>query len=285
MTNQNLGFFDYIKAAFHWKIFINGLGHLALNKFALFAFGVFGLVNPGFWLVGAAFEIGYLLSLSGSERFQKLVQGTLLISEKQVSRERMNQIYSRLDDGGKRRFQKLQGICNQILQTADRGSGPIGGSDLQQGGLGQLSWIFLKLLDSEQKIGQIIKQTSLADLEQDIAASKQKITKEPDNSALARSLKGTLEIQEKRLDNLQKSRENLKVIEAELDRIEKQASLISEELSMSSDPESLSMRLDGITRSLQGTSKWMADNDALFSQIEDPAVTPEIPATPLQTKE
>ena len=56
--------------------------------------------------------------------------------------------------------------------------------------------------------------------------------RDPD-SALARSLRATLAIQEKRLENLETAAENLAVIDAELERIEQQVRLVREESAVS----------------------------------------------------
>src|SRR5690606_20451189 len=44
------------------------------NWFGIAAFAMLGgFVNPGFWLVGAALEIGYLAALAGNRRFRTVV--------------------------------------------------------------------------------------------------------------------------------------------------------------------------------------------------------------------
>ena len=64
------GFFDYIKAAFNAR----PLGmFVAPNWIGLGAFGLLGVMEPGFWVLGAGLELGYLLALATNERFQRLV--------------------------------------------------------------------------------------------------------------------------------------------------------------------------------------------------------------------
>ena len=46
-----------------------------MNYLALFAFAVPGLINPGFWFLGAGLEVGYLVTMASSSSYQKLVQG------------------------------------------------------------------------------------------------------------------------------------------------------------------------------------------------------------------
>jgi SpoVK/Ycf46/Vps4 family AAA+-type ATPase len=86
---------------------------------------------------------------------------------------------------------------------------------------------------------------------------------------VARSLKGTLDIQQRRLENYNKADESLQVTEAELDRIEKQITLLAEETAVTSDPAMMSSRLDGVVQSLQGTTRWMSENAEFFGSLEE----------------
>ena len=71
-------------------------------------------------------------------------------------------------------------------------------------------------------------------LEGDIENLKARVAGAGDpEGALARSLKATLEIQEKRLVNLETATTNLAVVDAELERIEQQVRLVREESAVS----------------------------------------------------
>ena len=48
MASERLGYWDYVKAAFHAGVKVPLLGDMPLNKMALAVFGVLGLANPGF---------------------------------------------------------------------------------------------------------------------------------------------------------------------------------------------------------------------------------------------
>ena len=64
------GFTDYIRAAFNarpWGMFV------APNWIGLGAFGLLGTMDPGFWVLGAGLELGYLLALSTNPRFQRAI--------------------------------------------------------------------------------------------------------------------------------------------------------------------------------------------------------------------
>lgn len=278
MPVRELGFWGYLGAAFTWKVPVGALGHVPLNLFLLLAFAVLGLLNPGFWLLAAGLELAYLLALAGNPRFQKLVQA-MRLAQKRKGRpptDRQLALLAALDGQSRARYQALAQTCAGILKAAEGSSSPIGGAELKSGGLNQLLWIFLKLLVSRQRIAQTLSQTSRKDIDAEIAATNERLSKESESSPLFRTLTGTLEIQKKRLDNLLKAAESLKITDAELERIEKQAALMREEVSVSSDPELLSVRLDGIVDSLQGTTKWMSEHDELFGQLDAETLTVDI---------
>jgi serine/threonine protein kinase len=64
------GFFDYVTAAFNARPI--GM-FVAPNWVGLAAFGILGINNPGFWVLGAVLELGYLLTLATNRRFQTTV--------------------------------------------------------------------------------------------------------------------------------------------------------------------------------------------------------------------
>jgi len=269
MNKDTLGYLDYVKAAFHWKVKLGVLGHLPLNKLILAGFAILGFANPGFWFIGIAYGMAYLLFLSGSDRFQKLVQGTRMQKSQVKMAEKQSQILASLEKSSQERYRRLAQACQGILQMSKNNSNPLGLESISAVDLNQLLWIFLRLLSSRQRIHQIISQTARKDLELEIKTLTDKMAQENENSAVHRSLKGTLEIQNRRLENRIKAEESLKVTDSELERIEKQVTLITEETSVSSDPEVLSVRLDGVMQSLQSTTQWMSEHGEFFGSLED----------------
>ena len=59
------GFLDYLSAAFNARPM--GM-FVAPNWVGIAAFGILGAANPGFWVIGAGLELGYLLSLATNKR-------------------------------------------------------------------------------------------------------------------------------------------------------------------------------------------------------------------------
>ncbi|OGF67971.1 MAG: hypothetical protein A2Y62_21985 [Candidatus Fischerbacteria bacterium RBG_13_37_8] len=285
MKQRVFSFWDYVKAAFNLKMDVGRLGYLPVNKLALAGFVILGFGNPGFWFIGTAFEIGYLLYMSGSERFQKYVDGTQIMAEKQQWTQKQSDFYSQLDHVSQERFKRLVSHCEGILRSAEMAFGKMETDDIRIRGLSELSWMFLKLLFSRIKIYTILSETSKEKIKEEIRMLEAKLSKENESTALYRSLMGTLEIEKRRLENIQKAEENLKVIESELERIEKHVRLISEEAQVSSDPDIISARLDGIMTSLQGTSKWMTEHTEIFASIEDSSIPKGLISEPLKHPE
>lgn len=287
MGKEALGYWDYVKAAFGWKMRLPLLGAMPLNKLLLGGFGVLGFGHPAFWLLGLAYESAYLLFLPGNPRFQNLVRGTQLEQLKEEWSGKEEDLLALLDQDGRQRYRQLAENCWRITHAGNTDSVLAGMEELKAGDLKHLLWIFLNLLGSQKKIRELLGRTIQEDLDKEIKLLKAKLEKEPESSPVYRSLKGIVEIQQRRLENLTKASESLRVTEAELYRIEKQISLIQEEVAVSKDPELLSARLDGVVKSLQGTTEWMSENAQFFNTLDEAPPTvapPQIPLTPGTTK-
>jgi hypothetical protein len=145
------------------------------------------------------------------------------------------------------------------------------GDDLRAHGLSQLLGTFLQMLSSSQRLKGTLSQITESDLKAEVARVTDRLAKEKEGSALYRSLQGSLDIANKRIENLTRARESLVVVEAELDRIEKQFALLVEESSVTSDPDSLTTRLDSVMQSLQDTSRWLQDNREFLGTMDESA--------------
>ena len=274
MIKDSLTFWDYLKAAFHLKVRSKALGHLPLNKLVLAGFAILALGHPGFLFLGLAFESAYLLSLSGNERFQRIVQGEKLAEKRKFQAQRQQGVLQILSAEDRDRYNNLESKCEKILNKYGLPAPASGLKSMQSEELTQLAAIFLKLLHSRRTSQELLGELSENGMRREIQQIEEKLAGEAEGSALARPLKGTLEIQKRRLENLLRVKESLKVTEAELDRIEKQVTLISEESVISGDPQILTSRLDGVIRSLEDTQKWISDSSELFASMESDAHAP-----------
>lgn len=285
MAGEELSYAEYLKAAFRRRIDVPVLGRMPINQMGLVAFALLGLANPGFWFLGAAMEVAFVVLRSTSRRFQNLVEGERLLRRQVGFDERVKLAVASLSDTARERYRRLLRECGSILgltQTVDQERlGTL--QDLRAGGLNQLLWLFLRLLTSRELIVANISQVDRRSVEADVEHVRQRLTQAEPESALARSLQGTLEIQLKRLENLTRAGKSLEVIDAELDRIEQQVRLIREESAVSGGPEFLSARLDAVTSTLAETSRWM-DQHAEFlgsldleDQVGAPTMLPHLP--------
>jgi hypothetical protein len=285
--SERLGFWDYLREAFYRKVPLPLLGRMPANLMALGAFAVLGLANPGFWLLGAAAELVYLMGVGGSGRFQKLVQGEHLLAAQRSWEGELGKAVARLAEEGQERYRHLLRQCRAILGISDTLGGDTLGNlkDLRARNLNQLLTIFLRLLASQHLIQQNVEHVDRGELTRRIAQLEQGLAGAEGNDALKRSLEGTLAIQNKRLENLEKAQTNLRVIEAELLRIEQQVELIREEAAVSGSPRFLSDRLDAVTGALAETHRFLDEHADFLGSLggeESASAVPALPQLPAE---
>ena len=264
------GFFDYIKAAFNAR----PLGmFVAPNWIGLGAFGLLGMMEPGFWVLGAGLELGYLLALATNERFQRLVAAVPLVEATADWNKRIQALVGRLDAGDRRIYDLLSQRCRSIIDLQLQGASPAtvpGGLESQADGLGRLSWMFLRLLVARRTIQQVIGESGDGtDLRKRMSALERQQADASLTEELRRSLGGQLDILKQRLLQRTDAERKLTYIDAELERIQQQVELIREQAALSTDPELLSQRIDEITATLGTTGQWIRDQQQVYGAMED----------------
>ncbi|MEW6751369.1 MAG: hypothetical protein AB1505_10380 [Candidatus Latescibacterota bacterium] len=286
MAAEPLSYWDYVKAAFTRRWPFPLLGRMPANQMAVAAFVVAGIANPGFWLLGAALELGYLGWLSSSGSFQKLVQGERLLARQGDFEQRVQRTASSLSPDLAARYRRLLEECALILGLDPSSAGESAGSlrDVRSGSLNQLLWLFLRLLGSRDVLRSALASSDRTALDADIARLEERLAQATPDSPLARSLQATMDIQAKRQQNLRRARESLEVVDAELERIERQVRLIREETAVSGGPAALSARLDAVSATLSETSHWMDQHADLMGSLAgeeaEGAVLPRLPEAP-----
>lgn len=264
-----LGYGEYLKEAFKLWPRVPLLGRIPANYLALGAFAVLGIANPGFWFLGAAAEAAYLLLVSTNPRFRKVVHGKRLLAAREEYEAKLNRSVSRLSTSSRERYRRLLEQCREVLGVSEmlEGSSGTGMRTLRSSGLNQLLAIFLRLLGSREMIQQSISRVERKALEADVRRLEKQLEEAPPESPLVRSLEGTLEIQRRRLENLERATDSLRVINAELERIEHQVVLIREEAAVGGKAELLSDRLDSVTTTLQETNRWMEQHAEIIGDL------------------
>jgi hypothetical protein len=265
---QKAGFLDYITAAFNARPM--GM-FVAPNWVGLAAFGLLGVANPGFWVLGAGLELGYLLTLATNPRFQRTVDARPLGDQRNEWNAKIAQLSTRLTADERERYAVLSQRCASIIDLQTHGAAETSqGIDAQADSLGRLSWMFLRLLVARNTI-----LTVLADGEDDevLERRRQSLARQANDEGtpadLRRSVAGQIEILGQRIEQRKESEHKLAYIDAELARIEEQVELIREQAALSTDPEILSQRIDEIAATLGGTGQWIRDQQKVYGAMED----------------
>lgn len=267
------GFLDFLKIAFWRWMPVPGMGNLPINQMGLAAFGLLGVVNPGFWLLGGALELAYLFGLASNPRFQNLVLAERRQAVSAGKQQQLGHAVERLRPESRERYDRLVAECRRILGiSANLGSESLAGmGDLRAENLNQLLGIFFRLLTSHELIEENTAQVDARRLGKEITELEAELARsgETADEALLRSKRATLEIKSKRLENLKRAQTSLAVIAAELQRIEQQVELIREESVIGGRPDALSARLDAVSSTMQETSRWMDEHVDVFSKIDE----------------
>ena len=268
---KKTGLLGYVSAAFNARPM--GM-FVAPNWVGLAAVGLLGIANPGFWVLGAGLELGYLIMLATNGRFQRFVDAKRTAGTNGDWDQRIAQTLSTLGSQDRDRYGALAERCRSILDIQQRAAGTMpAGLDAQAEGLGRLTWMYLRLLAARHAIIHVLEADdadSTDDLEKRRAALERQVEADRATSPeLVRSREGQIDILRQRIERRTEAENKRAFIEAELSRIEEQAELIREQAALSTDPEVLSRRIDEIAATLGGTSQWIRDQQQVLGAMED----------------
>ena len=257
------------------------------NWIGLGVFGLLGVLNPGFWLIGLGVELGYLWVLGSNPRFQRFVDAGQQLQTSRQWQANIEKIIRQLDGADQEKYRRLEGRCRALLEQQMRLQAPASGLRAQEEGLGRLLWVYLRLLNTRQVILRTILDSvglrGQSPALEERVAELQKRLEEPLTEDLRKSLTGQIEILQQRLERRREAREKLAFLDAELTRIQEQVELVREQAALSTDSEILSQRIDQITTNLGGTSQWISDQQKLYGAVEE--LTAEPAAVRLTTGE
>jgi len=272
------GLLDYVTAAFNARPM--GM-FVAPNWVGLAAFGLLGVANPGFWVLGVGLELGYLLTLATNSRFQRAVSSKPLSAARAEWNVRIDRLSGRLNDEDRGRYAALAQRCASIIDLQTQGGSEVPhGIETQADSLGRLSWMFLRLLVARSTIHSVLTEGEEGELlERRRRALERQARDESVPADLRRSLSGQIEILGQRIEQRDQAEKKLAFIDAELARIEEQVELIREQAALSTDPEILSQRIDQIAATLGGTGQWIRDQQKVYGAMDDLLTEPP-PLTP-----
>jgi macrodomain Ter protein organizer (MatP/YcbG family) len=270
MAREKLGFMDYVKEAFNLKVKVPAMGKVPVNWLGLTGIGVVSFFFPPFLLIGTGMELGYLYLLSTSPRFQKYVQAVRNSKTKEQWEEKKNRILARLSGPSKAKYDELEAKCRKVVSIYEAASLETGRLDTSRVIiLNQILWTALRLLLSRGIIVRNIKNESKEELQKKIEKMEQNLKNES-SQRLQKTLQSTIEIMNKRLQNIEAADEKLKSIDLELMRIEEQLELLSNVAAMEGQGEgTLSEKIDSIATSINETDEWMKTDRELFGALEE----------------
>ena len=285
MAAPKPGFLTYVSAAFNAR----PLGmFVAPNWVGLAAFGLLGLTNPGFWVLGAGLELGYLLSLATNSRFQRLIASKPQTAARREWNDRIARLTARLDPPDRARYDALAERTRSIIDIQTHGGADVPhGIEAQADGLGRLLWMFLRLLVARRAIHGVLAGNSGdgGAFERRVSALERQAQDEATDADLRRSLAGQIESLGLRIQQRDEAERKLAYTDAELTRIEQQVELIREQAALSTDPEILSRRIDDIAATLGGTGQWIRDQQKVYGAMEDLLSEPPPLTTDARAKE
>jgi hypothetical protein len=223
-----------------------------------------------------------------NRRFQRLVAASSLSDACDQGQARIDAALAQLADPDRARYRELERKCRSALDQQPSGSAV----ELleQEGGLGRLLWVYLRLLLTRRSIEKSLNElleTELREapppkspkkgaagdrgcdlLEERIGELKRRIDGRGISEELRHSLTGQSEILQQRLSNRKEGLGKLEFLDAELTRIEEQVKLIQEQGSIASDSAAVSERIDQIAAGLAGTAQWVRDQHKIYGSVD-----------------
>ena len=236
------------------------------NWFGLAAFGLLGaFVSPGFWVLGAGLELGYLLLLSGSARFRRTVDAQRAQPADPAS-QRYEATVALLDATQRSRQQAVEARAREVLQLLSRS--PLMASHADS--LEQLVWLNLRLLVAGQALNVVVDTAAKDSVE--LQQQEDQIDARLASSELNDELRRSLEQQKQVIDARQIAHvEGLRRkehVDAELQRIEQQIALIREQTLLATDEEQIGVALNALTSSFNEASRWLNSQRDLLGVLE-----------------
>lgn len=256
----------YVKAAFNARPF--GM-FVAPNWIGLAAFVLLGVLNWGFWLLGAGLELAYLFALVQSARFRQLVDSEDAAQRLQPARARLEEALAPLDRDARARYAELSARGQRLLREH---AGDEAAAAVQRDALERLLWIYLRLLRTRQALAALLREAAERGEDQEALARRAEeleAQRAGADEGLDRSLAAQIGLLRQRAARQGEARGKLAQVEAELGRIEQQVELIREEAVLTADPGTVSLRIDAVSAGLNETMQWVRAQGDLAGSVDD----------------
>jgi hypothetical protein len=238
------------------------------NWFGLAAFGLLGFfLTPGFWLLGAGLELGYLTWLSTNPRFRRAIDMDEPPQVDPVDARYLALVRSLEPDQGKRQAQ-LEVRAREILsRLADSPLMAAHADSLQQ-----LVWLHLRLLSARQAVAEVVatgkrEHAALGKQEDQLASRLADADLDP---GLRRSLEQQQAVIDQRQAAHADASRRYEHVESELQRIDQQIALIREQALLATDHGNLGASLDALAASFNEAHRWLDGQRDLLGSLDSP---------------
>jgi hypothetical protein len=255
----------YLKSAFLVSVDVPSLGRIPINALGAAAFGILGIAQPAFWLLGLAIEAAIVPALAFNPRFQKVVEARSL-EESQGNADQKRQALVKLQENtAQQRLWALGKKCNQVLDIYRSQGAEDYIIDTNDQALKNLEWVYLKLLVARHHLMNPSSETEQS-LDAKIQQLEADLRNGEETESLRQSKTATLNILKKRLATMRKKQETLEEIESDLTRIDNQVDLILENATVQGKPQAISTDIE-LASDLLGGSVF-GDDETAVTEIE-----------------
>lgn len=254
---------DYLKAAFHAKpagMFV------APNWIGLGFFGLLGILNPGFWLLGAGLEAGYLFTMANHGGFRRYADAAARKAAPISGyAARIAALRTALVPQDDQRYGNFMAKCRHTVNT-------VPDNPALHETLAHVSWLFLQLLHSRLTVSRLLANARAEDEEEGTLTKRlQKVeSRLADPGAaddLRRTLESTRDILRERLQAQTEMETKLGYLDAELARLEEQVSLLHDRAQLDRDAPALRGSIDRVTAGISGATDWMSREKELLGDL------------------
>jgi hypothetical protein len=256
----------YLKSAFFVGVDVPGLGRVPVNVLGACAFGILGVVQPAFWLLGIGLEAGVLTALAFNPRFQKYVDAESLQVSQGDAEQKRQSLINILDAQARNRLSSLSEKCARVLDVYSSQQTENYIVDSNEQALKTLQWVYLKLLVAQHHLQAPANHSTENDLESKIKELERDLRDPAETDSLRQSKSATIEILKKRLANMRRREQSLEEIESDLTRIENQVDLILENATIQGKPSTISTDIE-LASDLLGGSVF-GDDESAVSDLE-----------------
>ena len=114
---KKVGLWGFIKAAFNARPI--GM-FVPPNWVGIVAVALVGLLNPGFWAIGAGLELAYLYIVSTNKRFQRFIDAKHMLGEQQLWQQKLGAMLTDLSADAQKQYQQLAGQLMERLSAEEQ---------------------------------------------------------------------------------------------------------------------------------------------------------------------